>query len=63
MTKWDAAYLINLAESMGGMTGPLGVSILHTEVAYAKAGALLDVVGSFFTPQTPFSPWTVTFSH
>jgi len=52
MAKWDAAYLINLAESMGGMTGPLGVSVLHAEVAYTKASALLDIVGSSFAPHT-----------
>jgi len=63
MAEWDAAYLINLTESVGGTTGLLGMSVLHAEVAYAKAGALLDVVGSSFTPQTPFGPWAMTFSH
>jgi len=63
MAEWDMAYLINLIESMGGMTGLLRMSILHAEVAYTKAGALLNIVGSSFTPQTSFGPWAMTFSH
>jgi len=63
MAKRDVAYLIALAESMGGMTGPLRVSVFHAEVAHAKASALLNVVGSSFTPRTSFSPWMVTSSH
>jgi hypothetical protein len=63
MAEWDTAYLINFAESVGGTTGLLGMSVLHAEVAYAKAGALFDIMGSSFTPQTPFGPWAMTSSH
>ena len=50
MAKWDAAYLINFTESVGDTAGLLGMSVLHAEVAYAKVGALLDIVRSSFTP-------------
>jgi len=63
MAEWDVAYLINFVESVGDTTGLLGMSILHAEVAYVKAGALLDIVGPPFTPQTPFGPWVITYDH
>jgi len=63
MAKRDAAYLIDLAESMGDTTGLFGMPILHAEVACTKAGTLLDVVGSSFAPQTSFGPWAMTPSH
>jgi len=63
IAEWDVAYLISFTESVEDATGLLGMSVLHAEVAYAKAGALLDVVGSSFTPQTPFGPWAMTSSH